>query len=63
MKAKELEDYIMNELLLLLMNDRYEEPFWSIFEFELRQLNKTTRRYKLYQDYMEKFQFATKTAI
>lgn len=60
---KELEDYILVNLIPLLMNDKYEYPLWDMFNYEMSQLVKETRNYKKYHIYNENFQKATKTAL
>lgn len=58
----DLEKYIMNHLINKLNNEKYEEPFWNMFNYEMSELVKKTRNYKKYHKFQEKLQFATKKA-
>lgn len=59
-EPKELEDYILLNLVPLLMNDKYEYPLWEMFNYETSQLVKETRNYKKYHEFQEKMQSAIK---
>lgn len=61
--SKILEDYILSNLIPILMNEIYEYPLWNMFNYEMSELVKTTRNYKKYHIYNENFQKATKTAL
>ena len=60
---KKLEEYIMVDLMKYLLQEKYEQPFWNMFEYELRQIVLITRNYKNLQKYRENFEFATKTVF
>ena len=55
-----LENYIEDELMVLLIKERYEQPFWNMFSYEISTLVKQTRNYKKYLEFQEKMQFTTK---
>lgn len=60
LSPRKLEDYILSNLVPLLMNEKYEYPLWDMFNYETSQLVKETRNYKKYHEFQEKMQFATK---
>ena len=55
-----IEDYIIEKLLKYLTKEKYEQPFWKMFSYEMGVLVKQTRNYKKYLEFQEKMQFATK---
>ena len=59
----DLQQYICGDLIKELKKERYEEPLWSMFRFELEELVKITRNYKSYLKFQEKFHKYTKTAV
>ena len=52
----------MTQLISLLEKEKYKEPLWSMFEYELNQLVKKTRNYKIIQIFNENMQHSIKTS-
>lgn len=52
-KYKELEKFIMKEVMKQLKKERFIEPFWTLFERELNRLNKITRNYSIMSKFLE----------
>lgn len=52
-EEKNLEDYILNEMMRALKKEKYRLPMWDMFDFEMRKLTKTTHNYKKYHLYLE----------
>ena len=60
---KELEEYIMNSLMKLLINDYYVQPFWAMYQYEIIKLSKITKNYSKVVTYQEKLAKATKSTV
>lgn len=60
---KELEHYILKDVMNVLVKEKYEQPLWSMFNYEMSELVKKTRNYKNYHIYQEKFQKSTNSAL
>ena len=49
---KELESFIMRNVMKELKKECFTEPSWNMFERELVRLNKKTRNYSILNEYL-----------
>ena len=60
-ESRILEEHIFEKIIPILMSDKYEEPFWSMFGFEINQLVENTKRYKKLKKFNDFMSQSTKS--